>query len=74
MGEVIQAAHLFRREPTPAESRSKFWQWGEEWVDDGINNLEAIFVAVQDCTTEEELRRTLIELRDEVATYPIDDD
>jgi len=74
MGEVINAAHLFRREPSPTEERSRFWTWGRAWVDDGINNLEAIFADVQDASSEEELRRALSELRDEVQTYPLDDD
>lgn len=74
MGEVIEAAHLFKREPTPVEARSKFWDWGSEWVDEGINNLDAIYTDVQNATSEDELRRALTEMRDELATYPLDDD
>lgn len=68
---VIQAAHLFRREPTPAEERSKFWVWGQEWIDEGILNFQAIVDDVMSSSSEEELRRTLTELRDEIETYPI---
>lgn len=74
MGDLIQAEHLFRRDPTPAESRSKFWTWGKEWIDDGINNLQAIVAEVGEATTEDALRRALLELRDELQTYPLEDD
>jgi hypothetical protein len=70
---VIQAAHLFKREPTPEEQRSKFWEWGEKWVDEGINNLEYIFEEVQGATSEADLHRALTDLRDEIESYPIDD-
>lgn len=71
---VIEAAHLFRREPSPAEERSAFWQWGVGWVADGVNNLDAIVDDVKNASTEKELRRALIELRDEVENYPLDED
>lgn len=70
---VIQAAHLFQREPAPEEAMSAWWKWGSEWVTDGVLNLEAIVDDVKNATTEDELRRALTELRDEVETYPIDE-
>jgi hypothetical protein len=73
MGDLIQAAHLFKREPTPAESRSKFWEWGEKWVDEGVLNLEYILGEVKGATSEEDLRRALSDLRDEVESYPLDE-
>jgi len=71
---VIEAAHLFRREPSPTEEKSAFWKWGSEWVEDGILNLDAIVDDVKNSATEEELRRALIELRNEVETYPVDEE
>lgn len=73
MGDLIQAAHLFKREPTPEESRSKFWEWGSEWIDEGVLNLEFILGEVKGATSEEDLRRALTDLRDEVESYPLDE-
>jgi hypothetical protein len=73
VGDLIQAAHLFKREPTPQEARSKFWEWGEKWIDDGINNLEYILDDVKAAVSEDDLRRSLLDLRDEIETYPLDE-
>lgn len=74
MGDLINAAHLFRREPTPAEERSAFWTWGREWIDEGINNFQAIVAEIEEATTEEALRSALLELADEIHSYPLEDD
>lgn len=70
MGEVIQAAHLFQREPTPSEERSAFWQWGSEYVDDGVNNLLSIVDDIKDAPNEEAFRRGIEELKAEVSSFP----
>lgn len=70
MGEVIEAAHLFQREPTPPEARSAFWEWGSEYVDGGINNLLAIVGDMTEAPNEGAFREAAEELKAEVGSWP----
>jgi len=70
---VIDASHLFRRDPTPEEAESEFWTWGQDWVEYGPMNLEYLVDCVKEADTEASLRLALTDLRDEVKTYPLDD-
>lgn len=65
-----QIIHLFQREKPPTED-TEFWVWGQDFVTDGVLNLEYILSNIQTCESEAELKRLLVELRDEVGSYPI---
>jgi hypothetical protein len=65
-----QIIQLFQREKPPAED-SKFWEWGQEFVADGVNNLAAIVDEITTAESEEQLRRCLEELKAEVDRYPV---
>lgn len=70
MGRVIQASHLFQREPTPTERRSEFWEWGRVYVDEGILNLDAIVDDMKNATNEAEFKAACAELVEEVGRFP----
>lgn len=69
MGDVIQAAALFQREPAPVE-RTKFWDWGKEYVDGPILNLQAIVDDMTNAENEEAFRVACKELVAEVGNFP----
>lgn len=60
---------LFTREPVNRED-AMWVQWGREFVEDGVNRLVSIITEIENCTTEDELRACLRELKEEVANIP----
>lgn len=64
-----QIIQLFKR-PKPPTEDSEWWKWGQEFVEDGVNELETLVDDMKECTTEEGLRRSLRELRAIVEGIP----
>lgn len=70
MGDLIQAAHLFSREPAPTERNSAFWEWGKDYVDGPILNLLSIVDDMKDAPDEEAFCAAAKELVAEVESFP----
>lgn len=67
MGEVIE---LFADRRPPPTIDSEFWEWGREYVEDGVNNLDYIVASVKNAENEQQLLAALQELKDEVGRIP----
>lgn len=66
---VVEAAHLFRREPAP-EVRDT-WDWFGEYVNGGgVLNLVAIVDDMTNADSEESFLAAARQLRAEVGSYP----
>jgi hypothetical protein len=56
--------------PPTSEVSSKFWQWGQGFVEAGVLNLAQLVDEIQEAETEEQLLDLVRQLKSEVATYP----
>lgn len=62
---------LFKDAPPPElEEFPDFWEWGQSFVEDGVNNLAQLVDEIQAVETEEHLLALLRQLKVEVASYP----
>lgn len=67
---VIEAAHLFQREPPP-EQDSAFWEWGKEYVNGGgFLNLSVLVDDMTAADDEESFGSAVKALQAEVRSWP----
>lgn len=71
MGEA-KIIPLFKNAQPPRYSpvTSEFWQWGKDFIEDGVNNLAQIVEEIENADSEEQLFTLIRQLKAEVATYP----
>jgi hypothetical protein len=71
MGDLI---HLFGQpEPAGHPFPPGFWEWAQDYIEDGVNNLDYIVAAIKNAETPREAFEALVELKDEVDKIPLED-